>query len=112
MLTNDQLGKWDRENFFHPSTNLGQFARGEAPQRIVTGGEGCHITDRDGNRLLDGFDGKLTSSKWAKLTKTSPDTALRDINDLVARGILVRDPGGGRSTSYSLVLPDALPGRP
>ncbi|QGZ37078.1 Fic family protein [Stappia indica] len=64
------------------------------------------------NRLLDGFDGKLTSSKWAKLTKTSPDTALRDINDLVARGILVRDPGGGRSTSYSLVLPDALPGRP
>ncbi|APX25393.1 MAG: aspartate aminotransferase family protein [Rhodobacteraceae bacterium] len=57
MLTNDQLGKWDRENFFHPSTNLGQFARGEAPQRIVTGGEGCHITDRDGNRLLDGFAG-------------------------------------------------------
>lgn len=63
------------------------------------------------NRLLDGFDGKLTSSKWARLTKTSPDTALRDITDLVARGILVRDPGGGRSTSYSLVLPDALPGR-
>ncbi|SOB95900.1 Fic family protein [Stappia indica] len=63
------------------------------------------------NRLLDGFDGKLTSSKWAKLTKASPDTALRDINDLVARGILVRDPGGGRSTSYSLVLPEALPGR-
>lgn len=63
------------------------------------------------NRLLDGFDGKLTSSKWAKLTKTSPDTALRDINDLVARGILVRDPGGGRSTSYSLAPPEALPGR-
>ena len=63
------------------------------------------------NRLLDGFDGKLTSSKWAKLTRTSPDTALRDINDLVARGILARDPGGGRSTSYSLVLPDARSGR-
>lgn len=63
------------------------------------------------NRLLDGFDGKLTSSKWAKLTKTSPDTALRDINDLVSRGILVRDPGGGRSTSYSLAPPEALPGR-
>lgn len=63
------------------------------------------------NRLLDGFDGKLTSSKWAKLTKTSPDTALRDINDLVARGILARDPGGGRSTSYSLVLPDVRSGR-
>lgn len=54
------------------------------------------------NRLLDGFDGKLTSSKWAKLTKTSPDTALRDINDLLERGILVRDEAGGRSTSYSL----------
>lgn len=63
------------------------------------------------NRLLDGFDGKLTSSKWARLTKTSPDTALRDITDLVARGILTRDPGGGRSTSYSLVPPDALPER-
>jgi len=55
------------------------------------------------NRLLDGFEGKLTSSKWAKLTKSSPDTALRDINDLIAKGILVRDPGGGRSTSYSLM---------
>lgn len=63
------------------------------------------------NRLLDGFDGKLTSSKWARLTKTSPDTALRHITDLLARGILVRDPGGGRSTSYLLVLPEALPGR-
>jgi Fic family protein len=55
------------------------------------------------NRLLDGFEGKLTSTKWATLEKTSPDTALRDINDLVARGILKRDEGGGRSTSYSLV---------
>jgi Fic family protein len=54
------------------------------------------------NRLLEGFDGKLTSSKWATLTKSSPDTALRDITDLVKRGILVRDAGGGRSTSYSL----------
>ncbi len=54
------------------------------------------------NRLLDGFEGKLTSSKWAKLTKVSPDTALRDITDLVQRGILVKDEGGGRSTSYSL----------
>jgi L-2,4-diaminobutyrate transaminase len=57
MLTNDILSQWDRENFFHPSTHLGQFARGEAAQRIVTGGEGCHITDRDGNRLLDAFAG-------------------------------------------------------
>ncbi|MCC0075895.1 MAG: aminotransferase class III-fold pyridoxal phosphate-dependent enzyme [Rhodobacter sp.] len=57
MQTNDQLAQWDRDSFFHPSTHLAQFARGEAPQRIVTGGEGCHITDREGNRLLDGFAG-------------------------------------------------------
>jgi Fic family protein len=54
------------------------------------------------NRLLDGFIGKLTSSKWAKIEKCSPDTALRDITDLVNRGILERDAAGGRSTSYSL----------
>jgi L-2,4-diaminobutyrate transaminase len=57
MLTNDQLAAWDRENFFHPSTHLGQFARGEAPQRIITGGTGATIVDRDGNRLLDAFAG-------------------------------------------------------
>lgn len=55
------------------------------------------------NRLFDGFEGKLTSSKYATIEKTSPDTALRDITDLVARGILKKDEGGGRSTSYSLV---------
>lgn len=54
------------------------------------------------NRLLDGFEGKLTNAKWAGITKASSDTALRDINDLVQRGILVKDPAGGRSTSYSL----------
>jgi Fic family protein len=54
------------------------------------------------NRLLDGFEGKLTSSKWAKLVKSSQDTALRDIEDLVHRGILTKDAAGGRSTSYSL----------
>jgi Fic family protein len=54
------------------------------------------------NRLMEGFEGKLTSSKYALIEKTSPDTALRDINDLVERGILKRDEGGGRSTSYSL----------
>ncbi|MGE0360012.1 MAG: Fic family protein [Vicinamibacterales bacterium] len=53
-------------------------------------------------RLLDGFDGKLTTSKWAALTKTSPDTALRDILPLVAAGILVKSESGGRSTSYAL----------
>ena len=54
------------------------------------------------NRLLDGFDGKLTTRKWAKLAKCSHDTALRDIGALVEGGILVRNPEGGRSTSYSL----------
>ena len=54
------------------------------------------------NRLLDGFDGKLTSTKWAKLTKCSQDTALRDITDLVERKILAKEDAGGRSTSYVL----------
>lgn len=54
------------------------------------------------NRLLDGFEGKLTTSKYAKLTKSSQDTALRDILPLVERGILVRGREGGRSTSYAL----------
>src|SRR5437667_361065 len=57
------------------------------------------------NRLLDGFEGKLTSSKWAKLTKCSQDTALRDISDLLNRQILTKDEAGGRSTSYALRLP-------
>ena len=72
---------WDR----HADTSL------NARQRAVI------------NRLLGEFEGKLTSSKWAKLAKCSQDTALRDIEDLVARGILAKDPAGGRSTSYSLV---------
>ena len=55
--TNDQLAQWDQEHFFHPSTHLGQFARGELSSTIVTGGEGVYITDRDGNRLLDAFAG-------------------------------------------------------
>lgn len=55
------------------------------------------------NRLLDGFDGKLTSSKWAAIAKCSPDTALRDIQDLQERGILRKSAAGGRSTSYELV---------
>jgi len=54
------------------------------------------------NRLLDGFEGKLNSSKWAKLTKCSQDTALRDITDLLERKILLKDEAGGRSTSYQL----------
>ncbi|WP_237218125.1 Fic family protein [Rugosibacter aromaticivorans] len=54
------------------------------------------------NRLLDGFDGKLPSSKWAAIAKCSPDTALRDINELVAYGVLRKSAAGGRSTSYEL----------
>lgn len=57
------------------------------------------------NRALDGLDGKLNSSRWARLAKCSQDTAGRDINDLLARGVLCKGPGGGRSTSYSLVQP-------
>lgn len=56
------------------------------------------------NKLLDGFKGHLTSSKWAKITKTSPDTALRDINDLVKKGILKKAASGGRSTHYLLTM--------
>jgi Fic family protein len=66
---------------------------------------GASFTDRQRlvlNRLLDGFDGKLTSSKWAKLTKVSQATAARDIEDLVERNVLRKDAAGGRSTSYSL----------
>jgi L-2,4-diaminobutyrate transaminase len=57
MLKNDQLDAWDRENFFHPSTHLAQHARGESPNRIVTGGSGVYIEDRDGTKLLDAFAG-------------------------------------------------------
>lgn len=56
------------------------------------------------NKLLDGFEGKLNSSKWAKITKASPDTSLRDITDLINKGILVKSIMGGRSTNYQLNL--------
>jgi Fic family protein len=65
----------------------------------------ANINDRQRdilNRLLDGFEGKLTSSRWALIEKCSPDTALRDITELIAQDILKKDEGGGRSTSYSL----------
>ncbi|MBT8342847.1 MAG: Fic family protein [Desulfatitalea sp.] len=69
---------------------------------------GLSINDRQKkvlNMLLDGLDGKLTSSKWAKLSKCSQDTALRDIVDLIDKELLAKGPGGGRNTSYSLVEP-------
>jgi len=59
------------------------------------------------NKLLDGFEGKLTTSKWAKITKCSQDTAYRDILDLMNRGALHKEPGGGRSTSYSLSIEES-----
>ena len=55
------------------------------------------------NRLLDGFEGKSTKSKWAKIAKCSQVTAHRDILSLIERGALQKDPGGGRRTSYSLL---------
>jgi Fic family protein len=55
-------------------------------------------------RVMDNWEGKLTSSKWAMIAKCSQDTAGRDIKDLIIRGALKRDPGGGRSTSYSIVF--------
>ena len=58
------------------------------------------------NKLLDGIEGKLTTSKWAKMAKCSQDTAYRDILDLIRRGALRKDAGGGRSTSYSLAWRD------
>ncbi|WP_018699535.1 aspartate aminotransferase family protein [Amorphus coralli] len=57
MLTNDKLAEWDRETFFHPSTHLAQHARGETPSRIITGGKGVYIEDRDGRKMLDAFAG-------------------------------------------------------
>lgn len=62
------------------------------------------------NKLLDGFEGALTAQKWAKLTRTSPDTALRDINDLMEKGLLLKSAAGGRSTNYFLGLSEDFKG--
>lgn len=73
--------------------------------------EGVNLNDRQRlmlNRLLDGFTGKLTTSKWATIAKCSQDTAYRDIQDLIERLILQRDATGGRSTSYSLRVSDEI----
>ena len=69
----------------------------------------CALNERQRlmlNKLLDGFTGKLTSTKWAKIADCSQDTAQRDIMDLIEKGIMRKDPGGGRSTSYSLLCPE------
>jgi Fic family protein len=60
------------------------------------------------HRLLGDFERHLTTSKYAKLTGCSPDTALRDVRELLERGVLVQNPGGGRSTSYRLANPGEL----
>jgi len=81
-----------------------------AKARFWEGVAGIAINERQRlvlNRLLDGFEGKLTTSKYAKLTKSSTDTALRDILLLAEHGILVRNPEGGRSTSYALAAKDS-----
>jgi Fic family protein len=62
------------------------------------------------NRMLNGFEGVLTTSKYSRLAKCSNDTALRDINELVERGILLKNAGRGRGTSYRLAEPDAIVG--
>ena len=74
-------------------------------EAVAGGRAGVPINERQRlvlNRLLNGLEGKLTTSKYAKLAKCSQDTALRDVLALVERGILVRNPAGGRSTSYVL----------
>jgi len=67
-------------------------------------------------RLLEGFEGKLTSTRWAAIAKCSPDTALRDITDLLKRGVLRKSDQGGRSTGYELSVepppPEAPPPAP
>jgi Fic family protein len=82
--------------------------------RFWTQHAGAAFNDRQRmmiDRLFNAFEGKLTSSKWAQLARCSQDTALRDIDDLVARGVLTKDAPGGRSTSYSLVDRESGPDR-
>ncbi len=85
---------------------MGSVSKARFWQRLAT----KPINDRQVkllNKLLDGFEGKLTSSKWAAIAKCSPDTALRDINDLLGQGVLRKLDAGGRSTSYELTdLPE------
>lgn len=83
--------------------SLNVFRKARVWRRINLSGTINERQRRVINMLLDGFEGSLTSSKYAKLTKCSPDTALRDIQDLVAREVLAQNPGSGRSTSYRLV---------
>jgi len=96
------LGCLDRAFNGAEQTLVGVFRKAEFWNRHATAMLNARQRDIV-NRLLDGFEGKLTSSKWALIEKCSPDTALRDIADLVQQGLLKKNEGGGRSTSYSLV---------
>ncbi len=98
MLRNDQLDQWDRENFFHPSTHLAQFARGEAPSRIVTGGKGVFIEDRDGKQLLDAFAGLYCVNVGYGRTEIS-DAIARQAKELAYYHAYV---GHGTETSITL----------
>jgi len=103
MLTNDQLDAWDRAHFLHPSTHLGQFARGEAPNRIITGGSGCHIEDRDGRRLLDAFAPHAELLKRTKRGSRYKTGTLDDVSTLA---------GYAQTSNHGLVrFVIALPGR-
>src|SRR5207253_11436410 len=112
FLRRHRRGHWT----LHPGWNVSSVVWGElsmvrirlwprsSPRHAIAG---VKVNERQRlvlNRLLDGFQGKLTTSKYAKLAKCSQDTALRDILSLVERGILVRNPEGGRSTSYALAI--------
>ncbi len=84
------------------------FAAVTTKERFWSGIAEISVNDRQRrmiNHLLDGFEGKLTTAKWAKITKCSHDTALRDINELISNGVLLRSKSGGRSTSYDLAEP-------
>ena len=72
MLRNDQLAEWDRAHFFHPSTHLGQFARGEMNDRIITSGKGVYITDRDGVDAFSMPSRDSTASTSAMAGRKSP----------------------------------------
>ncbi|NHM14945.1 Fic family protein [Xiamenia xianingshaonis] len=92
-----------KESLVSSDERIGAVLRRDGWWRSV---DGIELNDRQRRmlqRLLDGFEGKLTTSKWAKMCKVSQDSALRDINDLIEKGVLVRDAAaGGRSTSYLL----------
>jgi Fic family protein len=114
-LERAQRGNLDVTNWL--TWFLGSYGRAIEAAKAEVGGvlkaqafwrshEDAAISDRQRralNRLMNNFEGKLTVKKWGKLVKASDDTALRDITDLVDKGVLVKNPGGSKNTSYSLV---------